>query len=92
MPNFIVSYDLNGATPSHKDVDQALEKLGATRARILETVWYVGYPGLRSDLYAAINALLSQNDQLIVLESVDASFRNLLVNGDAFVAAWNANR
>lgn len=92
MANYLVSYDLNGPNPSHQQVDQVLEQLGAVRARVLETVWYVGWSGRRSDLYDAVNALLSSNDQLIVAEAVDASFRNLLVDGEALKEAWNANR
>ncbi|MCG9915103.1 MAG: hypothetical protein MH112_01930 [Phenylobacterium sp.] len=92
MANFIVSYDLNGPNPSHQEVDALLERLGATRARILETVWYVGWSGSRADLFREIDALLNRNDQVIVLEAVDASFRNLLVESASFIAAWNANR
>jgi hypothetical protein len=92
VTNFIVSYDLNGPTPSHKQVDDLLERLGATRGRILETVWYVGWSGSRRDLYEQIDALLSRNDRLIVLEAVDATLRNLLVTSDSLIAAWEANR
>lgn len=92
MANFIVSYDLNGPNPSHQQVDDLLERLGATRARILETVWYVGWAGSRDALFDAVDSLLSRNDQVIVLEAVDATFRNLLVENAPFVAAWNANR
>jgi len=92
LANFIVSYDLNGPNPSHQQVDECLEQLGATRARILETVWYVGWAGSRSDLFEAVNSLLSANDQLIVVQAVDATFRNLLVDKQALVEAWNTNR
>lgn len=92
MANYVVSYDLNGPNPSHQQVDHVLEQLGAVRARVLETVWYVGWAGSRSDLYEAVNSLLSANDQLIVLEAVDATFRNLLVDNQALIEAWNVNR
>src|SRR5262249_920724 len=92
MANFIVSYDLNGSTPSHKQVDQLLEKLGAVRGRILETVWYVGWSGTRDDLYDAVNSILTSNDRIFVADANDAVFRNLLVQDQALINAWNANR
>lgn len=91
MANFIVSYDLNGPRPSHKEVDAALEKLGAARGRILETVWYVGWAGSCEDLAAVINALLSPNDSFIVAEAVAAQWRNLLVTDESLKAEWETN-
>lgn len=50
MANYIVSYDLNGSTPTHKQMDAHIaKKAGWTRGRVLETVWYrhSGQPGRR---------------------------------------------
>lgn len=92
MANYLVTYDLNGPTPSHKQVDEALEKLGADRGRILETVWYVGYSGSTRQLYDAAESLMSRNDQLIVVRCDDATWRNLLISDDWLLAAWERNR
>jgi hypothetical protein len=92
VANYIVSYDLNGPYPTHQQIDDHLAKLGAIRARILETVWYVGWSGSQQALFDEVNSLMSANDQLIVVKGVDASFRNLLVDKDSFITAWNANR
>ena len=91
MANYIVSYDLNGAYPSHKQVDERLGALGATRGRILETVWYVGWAGSRSALFKSINEILSANDRLIVAEVKDMTFRNLLITDESIQKSWSAN-
>lgn len=92
MANFIVSYDLNGSHPSHAEMDEYLEKIGAARARILESVWYVGAWMTREELTAYIRPILSQNDRLIVSEATDASFVFLLVDGQWFINVWNYYR
>ena len=92
MANHILSYDLNGARPSHKEVDDLLAGLGATRGRVLETVWYVGYEGSAVQLYDAVNPLLSENDRLIVVEAQSAAWRNLLIRDDSLQQAWTANQ
>jgi len=92
VANFIVSYDLNGSKPSHHEMDLHLEKLGAARGRILETVWYVGAWMTQDDLYNHVALILSPNDQLIVSEAKEATFRRLLVTSDSFIAAWNKYR
>lgn len=92
MANYIVSYDLNGPTPSHKQVDEALAKLGAARGRILETVWWVGHSGPMKSLYDSVAALLSTNDSLIVVEAKEAQWQNLLISDDSLLGAWSQNR
>lgn len=91
MSNFVLSYDLNGSNPSHKQVDEALGALGAARGRLLETVWYVGFPGSSNTLFDAVNALLSPNDQLLVVEAKGMVWRNLLVGDASLHEAWNNN-
>jgi hypothetical protein len=92
MTNFIVSYDLNGPHPSHKEMDDHLEKMGAARGRILETVWYVGAWVTRSDLTAHIRLILSPNDQLIVVEAKEATWIKLLVTTQSLYDSWQLYR
>ena len=93
MANFIVSYDLNGPNPSHTQVDELLEKAGAARGRILETVWYVGWPGTTpGELLDYLKPLFSSNDLLLVVEARDAAWTKLLVSDESLQKAWSANR
>lgn len=92
MANYIISYDLNGQTPTHQQMDAHLEKLGASRGRILETVWYVGYAGTTRQLFDHISSILSGNDRLIVVAASDAVFTNLLITEKSLVDAWGSNR
>ncbi len=91
MANFFVSYDLNGATPTHKQVDDLLAGLGAARGRILETVWYVGWGGSCVDLFNHINTIMSANDRLVVWEAADMVWRNTLVTDASIRKEWAAN-
>lgn len=90
MANYIVSYDLNGSRPAHKEMDDHMAKAGWARGRILETVWYVGTRQTLSQVYDHVNAILSSNDQLIVVEGSEAQFRDLLISDLA--DAWQRNR
>lgn len=92
MTNYIVSYDLNGPRPSHAEMDEHLQSLGAVVGRILETVWYVGYSGSLSDLYDHVQAILSSNDLLVVIEARESIWNKLLVSSESLQAAWNQNR
>lgn len=91
MANYIVSYDLNGPSPSHKQMDDHIGKSGWTRGRLLETVWYVATNQTASEVYAYINSILGLNDRLIVIKAETASFRNLLINNDSLKNAWMSN-
>lgn len=90
MGNYIVTYDLNGSTPTHKQVDDHLKKLSARTSRILETVWHVRYSGTRDQVYDHINSILSANDRLIVITASTAKFRKLLVSNETFISNWTA--
>lgn len=92
MANYIVSYDLNGPNPSHKQIDDLLETLGAGRGRILETVWWVGYSGTRKELFDSIWKMMSADDRLIVAEASEAVWQNLLITDDSLTSAWDRNR
>lgn len=91
MANYIVSYDLNGPHPSHKQMDDHLEKLGVARARILELVWYIGYSGTKKQLLDHIKSILGKEDLLIVVEANSATWTKLLVNDRSLIEAWSAN-
>ena len=87
MANFIVSYDLNGPIPSHRQVDDVLRGLGASR--VLETVWWIGYAGTAAALRDRLKTTLRSEDRLLVIEAKSAAWNNLLVNGDSLIRAWN---
>jgi hypothetical protein len=91
VTNYIVSYDLNGSTPTHAQMDKHMESAGWTRGRILETVWYVGSSASQNSVYNHINLILSSNDRLIVIKAESAAFRNLLIADKSLIEAWNAN-
>ena len=91
MANFIISYDLNGPRPSHKEMDDHLEKLGVARGRILETVWYVGYSGTKKQLLEYVKTILGKEDLLIVVEAASATWTKLLIDDKSFVSAWADN-
>lgn len=91
MANYIVSYDLNGPRPSHKEMDEHLEKLGVARGRILESVWYVGYPGSKKQLLDHIKTILGKEDLLIVVEANSATWTKLLVDEKSLITAWAEN-
>lgn len=88
MANFVLSYDLNGPTPSHKQLDDLLAKVGAKRARILETVWWVDYSGTAAQLRTHLQTILRKEDRLMVCECSSAAWQNLLVDGNALAQAW----
>jgi hypothetical protein len=87
MANFIVSYDLNGPTPSHKQVDDLFSRLGATRGRVLETLWWVDYSGTAEQLRNHLQTILQRDDSVLVCKCTSAAWSNLLVDGLA--DAWN---
>ena len=88
MANYFVTYDLNGPHPSHQDMDKHLEKLGAVRGRVLETVWYVQYPGTTNQLRDQIKSILRKEDLLLVIEAKNAAWTSLLIDSNSLVAAW----
>lgn len=92
MANFILSYDLNGPYPSHRQVDELLARIGASRFRILETVWWVKYGGTAVQLRDNLLTMLRREDRLFVAEVTNAAWHNLLIDDasfkSAFVRAW----
>lgn len=92
MGNFIVSYERTGPVPTPEQMDSVLDQLGANGAQILESVWYVGWPGSAADLFDAVYPLLSTGDRLLIAEAADAIWRNLRVTDESLQAAWNGHR
>ena len=88
MSNFIVTYDLNGPRPSHKEMDDHMEQLAPIRGRVLETVWWVKYPGTAAQLRDRVKTILGNEDLLLVIEAKSAAWTNILVNGTALNEAW----
>lgn len=89
MANFILTYDLNGPVPSHKEMDDHLSLLTAKRGRVLETVWWVSYPGTAAQLRDQVKTILGNEDLLLVIEAKSAAWTKLLVRNDSLLAAWN---
>lgn len=88
MANFIVTYDLNGPRPSHKEMDDFLSKLAANRGRVLETVWWVDYAGTAAQLRDRLKTILGNEDLLLVIEAKSAAWTELLVEDAALKTAW----
>ena len=89
MANFIITYDLNGPIPSHKQMDDHLAQLTAKRGRVLETVWWVSYPGTAAQLRDQVKTILGREDLLLVIEASSAAWTKTLINSDSLIAAWN---
>lgn len=92
MKNFIVSYDLNGHTPTHAQMDKHIKAGCYQYGRILETVWFIQYKGTAEDLFNYLWRIMSPNDRLMVVEGKQAVFANLLIKDNAVVTAWNNRR
>lgn len=88
MANFIVSLDLYGPRPSHKQLDAHLGKLAAKRGRILDSVWWVEYTGSAANLRDQLMTILREEDRLFVAECEEAAWFNLLVENGSLIAAW----
>jgi hypothetical protein len=84
----IISYDLNGPYPSHKQMDDHLAKLTANRGRVLETVWWVDYPGTAAELRDQVKTILGPEDLLLVIEAKSAAWTKLLVSSASFKTAF----
>lgn len=91
MANYFVSYDLNGAAPTHAAVDKHMNSSGWQVGRVLETVWYVGTSDTSDAIYNYMGRILSPNDGLLVIEATDVHFRKLLVDEDSLLEAWREN-
>lgn len=89
MANYFVSYDLNGRTPTHAEMDEHLKRIGNCVHRILETVWYVRTGATLEALYNYVNQKLSINERVLIIEASNAHWRNLLVSDQAIQNCWH---
>jgi hypothetical protein len=90
MASYIISYDLNGPTPSHKDVDQLIRSISAKAGRVLETVWWVDYAGTEVQLRDRLRTILRKEDRLFVGACPRAAWYNLLVTDASLKQAIEA--
>jgi hypothetical protein len=88
MANFVVTYDLNGLYPSHKQMDDHLQQISIRYGRILETVWWVEYAGTAAQLRDQIATILGKEDLLLVALTASASWTKLLIPDVAFKQAF----
>ncbi len=91
MANYIVTYDLNGPQPTHAQMDAHLKGFCSHRARILETVWYVGFAGTQQQLIDHIKQIVRPEDLVLVIDARSATWTKLLIKGDWLIEAWKAN-
>jgi hypothetical protein len=89
LANYFVSYDLNGARPTHAEMDEHLKKLGKCVHRVLETVWFVPTSTTKEGVYNYANRILSDNDRLLVIDAQDGIWRNLLVSNETMQGCWS---
>ena len=89
MANMMVTYDLNGPNPSHKQMDDLIPKLAVTYARVLETVWWLDYPGTAAALRDRLKTILGSEDLLLVVECKSAAWTHLLVDDQSFKDAFS---
>jgi hypothetical protein len=71
-------------------MDDHLKKLTANRGRVLETVWWVDYPGTAAQLRDQVKTILGPEDLLLVIEAKSAAWTKLLVDGNSLATAWKA--
>lgn len=90
MASYLISYDLNGPAPSHKEMDDLIPRISAKAGRILETVWWVDYPGTEVQLRNRLLTILRREDRLFVCACPRAAWYNLLVSSAALTQAIEA--
>lgn len=88
MANFIVTYDLNGLSPSHKEMDDHLRSLTHSCGRVLETVWWIDYSGTAAGLRDQVKRIMGAEDLLLVIEAGSAAWTKLLVEDQSLIDAW----
>ena len=62
MANFTIGYDLNGSSPTHKQVDEHIRKGFTICARVLETEWYVVHNGTAAQVRDYMMLILRNED------------------------------
>jgi hypothetical protein len=69
-------------------MDEHLKKVGYPYGRVLETVWYVAFPGTAQQLVELAGSILGTEDLLLAIEAKNAAWTKLLVDTNSLVAAW----
>ena len=90
MASYLISYDLNGPSPSHKEMDDLIPRLAATYGRVLETVWWVNFLGTEVQLRNRLLTILRKEDRLFVCACPRAAWYNLLVRSAVIKGAIEA--
>ncbi|MDP3161033.1 MAG: hypothetical protein Q8N31_13515 [Reyranella sp.] len=88
MANFIVSYDLNGPKPTHKEMDEHIRKIAPMHGRILETVWYLKCGGTPESIRNYLQLILGKEDRVFVAECGASAWHKLLVTNESLKNAW----
>lgn len=87
MASYLISYDLNGPNPSHKEMDQLIRSVATKAGRILETVWWVDYQGTEVQLRDRLLSTIRKEDRLFVCACPRAAWYNTLVSDAALKQA-----
>lgn len=82
------SYDLNGSTPAHSQMELHLRSSEWGWARLLKTVWYVGAVATEQEVISFVEQMLGQTDSLLVVRCDRAVWRNLLVEDASLQQYW----
>ncbi|WP_156874955.1 hypothetical protein [Sulfitobacter alexandrii] len=90
MASYLLSYDLNGPNPSHKDMDDLIRSISSKAGRVLETVWWVDYDGSAVQLRDRLLSTLRSEDRLFVCACKDAAWFNTLLNDGSLKQAIEA--
>lgn len=90
MASLLVSYDLNGPVPTHKQVDDLIRSISVRAGRVLETVWWVDYSGTPEQLRNRLLTMLRKEDRLFVCACQNAAWFNTLVDSAALKNAIEA--
>jgi hypothetical protein len=69
-------------------MDDHLSRVGANRARVLETLWWVDYSGTAAQLRNHLQTILRREDGLLVLAVSAAAWQSLLVTDQGFKTAF----
>lgn len=90
MASYLISYDLNGPVPSHKEMDHLIRSISSKAGRVLETVWWVDYDGTEAQLRDRLLTTLRKEDRLFVCACPRAAWYNLLVTDSSMKQAIEA--
>jgi|GEM_PF-955960 len=91
MPNYFVSYDLNGIFPTHEEMDAHLINISKKAKRVLETVWHINSQKSLDEITDEILGIMSDDDSLLVIEARDIRWSNLLISDSEMRQAWLGN-